>query len=846
MQRGHASHMSILHIFILFNFAVAQPLFDLLSRNAEFFVVRHSSPLEIVLLSGLLCVGFPSILMGVEVVIGWFSYRARSWTQGCVITILVAAIALQALKRVGDFPGALFVLGAGLLGLFAAVSYKRFYPVRLFLTVLSPTVLIFPGLFLFYSPVFKIVFTQNVANVTETQLSHQPPIIVVIFDEFSLPSLMDDQYQIDATSYPHFAALAQNAFWFRNATTVSDATNFAVPAILTGSYPVSSHLPTATDHPHNLFTFLGGVYDVNAFGTITYLCPNQLCKRNQESSLQTRISSLLSDLSIVYLHLLLPVDLSAKLPSITQNWMDFTHNATQEKNNLQNSPLARKRIWNLLGTDLKGDRIGQFLEFVQAIQSSVQPTLYYLHILLPHAPHNYLPSGKIYSLDTEVIGVSPRWEKWLNDEWAVTQNYQRYLLQIGAVDTLLGKLMDRLKTVDLYDSSLIVVTADHGISFKSNDFRRQLTDTNLQDIMSVPLFIKTPNQQQGVISDRNVETIDILPTIADILGSELPWPVDGQSALTSAPPKPKKSFFSYANLKKQLFFDSHRLTDYSAAVKRRLAVAASWQEPARLSYLGLHHDLIGKRTTDVGIAGEAFVHVTLDQMDLLNAASSQSDFLPLHLTGSANLNGDSAVPLHFAIAINGVIQAVTRTWPFPVSGEHGRWSAILDERAVPSGPFNVEVFLITEHEGKPILARTKTKDSTLFLVQEHGRLTIKTREGASFPIVPSELRGAVDYTAVNGEQVVFRGWAVDLKRERLPDSIVAFINGKFFFSVKPHMRRQDILDWLGNPVFAYAGFYRVLPRAFFPQLSSPEIRFFALSEGVASELEYVEGYPWQG
>jgi hypothetical protein len=38
-----------LHIFVLCSFALAQPLFDLLARSAEFFVAHRSQPLDIFL-----------------------------------------------------------------------------------------------------------------------------------------------------------------------------------------------------------------------------------------------------------------------------------------------------------------------------------------------------------------------------------------------------------------------------------------------------------------------------------------------------------------------------------------------------------------------------------------------------------------------------------------------------------------------------------------------------------------------------------------------------------------------------------------------------------------------------
>ena len=84
------------------------------------------------------------------------------------------------------------------------------------------------------------------------QIPDPPPIVFIILDEFPTTSLLNEHHQIDAVRYPNFAALARNATWFRNTTTVSSATAQAVPAILTGKYPdTGQRLPHAADHPHN-------------------------------------------------------------------------------------------------------------------------------------------------------------------------------------------------------------------------------------------------------------------------------------------------------------------------------------------------------------------------------------------------------------------------------------------------------------------------------------------------------------------------------------------------------------------------------------------------------------------
>ncbi len=643
--RSHSKTSDVLfpglHLLVLWNFAVAQPLFDLFSRSAEFFVIRQSPPLDIILFVVLLGIVVPAlgvlVVWGIRIVHVGLSV----WLHLFLVGGLSAVLALQALLTLQDFPqisgmvsGLALLLAAGGIGLLTSALYHALSPVRTFCTLLSPGLALFPTLFLFFSPVSALLFSQKEVAVAQVEIDNPPPIVMVVFDEFPLTSLLDEHYQIDSARYPHFAALAEQSTWFRNATTVSGDTVVAVPSLLTGQYPDRFRMPRASDYPSNLFTLLGRTYTFEVNETRTQICPESLCGSGivRQTTLPGRMQSLLTDLSIVYLHLLAPHAWKTHLPSITHDWMNFTTADQPMTEDTRNRTRLHKWLWKDLHLERPIERPQQFLQFIDAIRSTDQPTLFFLHVLLPHIPYRMLPSEKHYT----VKSVLPRLDKGkrTDNTWEAIQNQQRFLLQAGFMDTLLGKLLRKLKAVGLYDPALIVVTADHGVSFRPGDYRRILTPTNAQDIMAIPLFIKAPFQQVGKASDQTVEIIDILPSIADLLDIDPPAATDGHSVFNPAfPDRARKIIFNTSFYReKQMEIASATLRqEVQKTLERQLEYFGSGHSrPNGLFTIGRYPDLIGKPIKTFVVEQDRHSAVSIDQPEGFPCRSARCIYSGLH------------------------------------------------------------------------------------------------------------------------------------------------------------------------------------------------------------------------
>ena len=100
-----------------------------------------------------------------------------------------------------------------------------------------------------------------------------------------------------------------------------------------------------------------------------------------------------------------------------------------------------------------------------------------------------------------------------------------YDSNIAYIDLHMGMIIDRLKELGLYDNTLIVLAADHGEEFlERNYFYPWLGHSRklFQEYVHVPFIIKPPGPPRKVEVNQFVQLLDLMPTVAEYAGLELP------------------------------------------------------------------------------------------------------------------------------------------------------------------------------------------------------------------------------------------------------------------------------------------------------------------------------------
>jgi hypothetical protein len=638
--------LAALHLLALSAFAIAQPLLDLLGRYPAFFAAHQVTGFDLVLFALVVLLVPAFVLFALEALVGLADDRARAVVHLVFLGALFALFALEILRRLGWAPVPTILLALA-IGAGGAYAYQRFTGVQRAATVLA----VFPALLL-----FLFVFTSNSsslitggeAKVWESKATFRPPIVLVTFDAFPGQMLMDRRDHIDAERFPNFAAFVrEGGTWYPNATNAHENTTYSVPSILDGKFPEAGQSPTVQDHPDNLFTLLGHTYDMDVSEEATNLCPADLCNRPNEGSASDQFNVLVSDVSVVFEYLIAPDAMREDLPPISDRWRDFR--------NIETGP--GKQPHGVLERLASGQRPERFRRSLAAIGAERRPTLDFIHTLLPHEPLQYLPDGRDYEIGTDhdpSLDGPPSYDNaFLSD-----QAFQRHMLQSGYADRLVGSLMARLKEQGLWDKALVIVTADHGESFKVKPgpappfvpgklgYRRDLTQENAADIVPVPLFVKYPGKKKGGIDKNWGRTIDILPTIADVLGIELPFKVDGQTLL---PPRPVPRTITVRKSDGedvQLAVPALQAAKDESLRRQLDLLGTTWDDVYRI---GPHRDLIGKSVDDIAQLPRGELSASVEDAGKLTDVDLDANVYPGYVGGTIDGGDPAGHDLVFAI-----------------------------------------------------------------------------------------------------------------------------------------------------------------------------------------------------
>jgi len=620
--------------------AIAQPVLDLMGRHPQFFLAGHYRTSQIIAF-GVAVTVLPAVGVALVLVLATLVHQRAGRMAYVVLLGTLGALFGNVLARGFGLDGVRVAVVATALGALGVTLLERARAGRMLLGYLAAANILFLGAFLLGSPTSRL-FDDADGELGKVSVPELPgPVIVIIMDEFPVTTLMRSDGTINAERFPRFAELAQRATWFPNASSHASLTDVAVPSLLTGMLPARGALPDHRDHPRNLLALLARGGPVDRYELVTDLCPPSACDPPEPEPL-TRA---LRDASVVFGHRVLPARLRTGLPAIDHAWGDFGDELGGDATGPAEAPVSEPQDYDF---DASGPfarwRSRGLAERSAPSQAAVlqerseaigaEPGLHLIHVALPHYPWILSPWG------TRLMEYPKRVEDPADPafEWSARTGFQLQSMQAGAADVALGGVLDHLDEKGLWDDTTLAVVSDHGVSLLPPDFGRTPTPENLQELLRIPFFIHAPGVEPGRRDDP-AQTIDLVPSLIDVLGIETDWELDGHSLFDG----------SEAAVEPRVGTDVGPALEVVA--RHHAQTPRGWDWTA-LAAVGEHDDLVGRPLSDLVVGSASALSWTPDHEEQFSSLPTADGKAPQLLTGVVE---SDARPPELVVVVNGTI-----------------------------------------------------------------------------------------------------------------------------------------------------------------------------------------------
>lgn len=207
--------------------------------------------------------------------------------------------------------------------------------------------------------------------------------------------------------------------------------------------------------------------------------------------------------------------------------------------------------------------IARAVDFLESRKKDDKPFMLYLPTSMPHPPYNALEQfHNMYDADQlldEIIGENEaegkpsfvdliRKHRKLDklDPKTFARIYAIYLGMNSYVDFMLGQLLETLDRTGLSDNTTVIVSSDHGDWAGNYGLVEKWPNAMDDDLVRVPLLIRTPGNRAGHVVREQVELFDIMATVLELAGVKAQHTHFAQSLvpqLSGEPGNPDRAVF---------------------------------------------------------------------------------------------------------------------------------------------------------------------------------------------------------------------------------------------------------------------------------------------------------------
>ena len=182
------------------------------------------------------------------------------------------------------------------------------------------------------------------------------------------------------------------------------------------------------------------------------------------------------------------------------------------------------------------------IKHLKRLHEGDKPFAMFLSLGVPHDPWtpDNVPAEKLARFDPAAYSYPPNYlpqDDPHGDAWAHLSEQERaelpewmrvYDAMVACLDDCIGMLMQAVRELGLDRDTIIIFTSDHGECFGAHG--RRAKNIFYEEAVRVPFMVRLPGADEpGRQCDALLNTVDIMPTLLELLGLPAPQGVQGQS-----------------------------------------------------------------------------------------------------------------------------------------------------------------------------------------------------------------------------------------------------------------------------------------------------------------------------
>lgn len=381
-------------------------------------------------------------------------------------------------------------------------------------------------------PITLLIITLKPSQLS-AQENTEPLIVWIVIDTLRADHL--GSYGYPRNTSPSIDQVAYNGIRFTDAIAPSSWTLSSFASYLTGVYPLTHKMLTPYNYYSSSSEMLAEILKRNGFKTATF----------QRSIFVTDSYGLLRGFDTKIQ--LIPDD--SILSSLAINWL----------NRRQNISGKTFLFLGYFSPHLPYNPPNSFL--IKFINDGLIPEVTGITCQDLVADHNLWDPASFYTTEKYpwLESVFPECN-FADPPGNFDPNLwvSAYDAEISYVDLQISKIINQLKILGVWSRTLLLITADHGEMMTEKRFSTQSTlgvrlpfshgKTLDEGVIHVPLIIYSSLFESGLVIEKPVNTLDLVPTVLEYAGIEIPEHIQGKSLLpliTGQIPETKDFVFSY-------------------------------------------------------------------------------------------------------------------------------------------------------------------------------------------------------------------------------------------------------------------------------------------------------------